>query len=63
MIVFRADDSIYGRDCSSSIVLEEDMFYWFWIGTHDEYERLIGLNLSPFAFRLSPFTLELTYAC
>ena len=33
-------------------LLEEDVFYWFWIGTHDEYERLIGLRLSPFAFRL-----------
>lgn len=24
-------------------LLEEDTFYWFWIGTHDEYERLLGL--------------------
>lgn len=24
-------------------LLEEDVFYWFWIGTHDDYERLIGL--------------------
>ena len=21
---------------------EQNKFYWFWIGTHDEYERLIG---------------------
>ncbi len=21
---------------------EKDIFYWFWIGHHDEYERLIG---------------------
>ena len=26
-------------------LLEEGVFYWFWIGTHDEYERLIGLSL------------------
>jgi hypothetical protein len=25
-------------------VLEEDIFYWFWIGTHDEYKRLISLT-------------------
>ena len=24
-------------------LLEDDVFYWFWIGTHDEYERLIEL--------------------
>jgi len=24
-------------------LLEEDTFYWFWIGTHDEYERMVGL--------------------
>ena len=23
--------------------LQEDTFYWFWIGTHDEYERLLDL--------------------
>lgn len=22
-------------------LLEDDVFYWFWIGTHDEYERLL----------------------
>lgn len=22
-------------------ILEDDMFIWFWIGTHDKYERLI----------------------
>jgi len=21
---------------------QENAFYWFWIGSHDEYERLIG---------------------
>ena len=21
---------------------QENSFYWFWIGSHDEYERLIG---------------------
>lgn len=23
-------------------VLKEDTFYWFWIGTHAEYDRLIS---------------------
>jgi hypothetical protein len=23
-------------------LLEEDTFFWFWIGTHDEYERLVS---------------------
>lgn len=23
-------------------LLHGDTFYWFWIGTHDEYKRLIG---------------------
>ena len=23
-------------------LLENDTFYWFWIGDHDEYERLIA---------------------
>jgi hypothetical protein len=23
-------------------LLEGDTFYWFWIGTHDEYERLLS---------------------
>jgi len=23
-------------------LLEEDIFFWFWIGTHDEYERLVS---------------------
>ena len=22
-------------------ILQEDTFFWFWIGTHDEYERLV----------------------
>ena len=25
-------------------LLENDVFHWFWIGTHDEYERLLGLH-------------------
>ena len=25
-------------------VLEESTLHWFWIGTHDEYERLLGLR-------------------
>jgi hypothetical protein len=23
-------------------IFEADTFYWFWIGAHDEYERLVG---------------------
>ena len=23
-------------------LLQDDTFFWFWIGTHDEYERLIS---------------------
>ena len=23
-------------------LLEEETFFWFWIGTHDEYERLLS---------------------
>lgn len=25
-------------------VLEQDTFFWFWIGKHDEYERILGLR-------------------
>lgn len=24
-------------------LFENDVLHWFWIGTHDEYERLLGL--------------------
>jgi len=24
-------------------LLDADTFYWFWIGTHDEYERLLDV--------------------
>ena len=24
-------------------LLEDEVLYWFWVGTHGEYERLIGL--------------------
>jgi hypothetical protein len=24
-------------------LMENDILYWFWIGAHDDYERLIGL--------------------
>ena len=24
-------------------LVQDDVFYWFWIGTHDEYARLIAL--------------------
>ncbi len=23
---------------------QDDVLYWFWIGTHDEYERLLTLH-------------------
>ena len=25
-------------------ILREDTYYWFWIGTHDDYENLIAAN-------------------
>jgi len=24
-------------------LFQDDVFHWFWIGTHDEYERLLAL--------------------
>jgi len=33
-----------GRGYRSLAVLDGDTFHWFWIGTHDEYERLLGLR-------------------
>jgi len=30
-----------GADCRVVGLLEGDTLYWFWIGTHDEYETLI----------------------
>jgi hypothetical protein len=32
-----------GRGYRALSLLDGDTFYWFWIGTHDEYERLLGL--------------------
>jgi hypothetical protein len=32
-----------GGGYRSLSLLENDVFQWFWIGTHDEYERLLGL--------------------
>ena len=31
-----------GRDYRAVAVPVDDGFLWFWIGAHDEYERLIG---------------------
>lgn len=31
-----------GRHYRALGLLEGDTVYWFWIGKHDEYERLIG---------------------
>lgn len=30
-----------GGGYRSLAILEEDIFYWFWIGTHAEYEHLL----------------------
>jgi hypothetical protein len=32
-----------GEGYRALALLEENTFYWFWIGTHDEYERLLEL--------------------
>jgi len=26
----------------AAALLEEETFFWFWIGSHDEYEKLLG---------------------
>jgi hypothetical protein len=26
-------------------ILEKDVFYWFWIGNHKDYKRMISLSL------------------
>ena len=31
-----------GRDYRALSLLQDDTFFWFWIGTHDEYERLLS---------------------
>lgn len=31
-----------GEGYRALALLQGDVFYWFWIGTHDEYLRLIG---------------------
>jgi hypothetical protein len=31
-----------GRDYRALAIEEDGDFFWFWIGTHDEYNRLIG---------------------
>jgi hypothetical protein len=31
-----------GQDYRAVALLRQDTFYWFWIGPHDEYERLIA---------------------
>lgn len=31
-----------GRNCRALGVLQGDTVYWYWIGKHDEYDRLIG---------------------
>lgn len=32
------------RDCRALGVRSGDTVVWFWIGTHDEYERIINLS-------------------
>jgi hypothetical protein len=31
-----------GSGYRAMALLEEDTFFWFWIGTHDEYERVVS---------------------
>ncbi len=31
-----------GSGYQALALLKENTFYWFWIGTHDEYERLLS---------------------
>ena len=31
-----------GAEFRALALLRDNTFYWFWIGAHDEYERLIG---------------------
>ncbi|MBI2884222.1 MAG: hypothetical protein HYY11_10035 [Candidatus Methylomirabilis oxyfera] len=31
-----------GAEFRALALLHNNTFYWFWIGAHDEYERLIG---------------------
>ena len=31
-----------GRDYRAVGILQGDTVYWYWIGRHDEYDRLIG---------------------
>ena len=31
-----------GRGHRALALLQDDTFFWFWIGTHDEYERILG---------------------
>jgi hypothetical protein len=30
-----------GRGHRALALLQDDTFFWFWIGTHDEYERIL----------------------
>jgi len=30
-----------GSGYRAAAILQDDTFFWFWIGTHDEYERLV----------------------
>jgi hypothetical protein len=31
-----------GREYRALALLQDDTFFWFWIGAHDEYERLLS---------------------
>jgi hypothetical protein len=31
-----------GKGFRALALLQDDTYYWFWIGPHDEYQRLIG---------------------
>jgi hypothetical protein len=34
-----------GRQYRALGILQGDTVYWYWIGKHDEYDRLIGCDL------------------
>ena len=33
-----------GNGYRAIALLQDDVLYWFWIGTHDEYERLLAIH-------------------
>ena len=35
-----------GRGYRALALLQDDTFFWFWIGTHDEYEKFLSQSQS-----------------